>query len=310
MKKILLSCLIMSLAAFTAEASENNSIRLGVMKFLARADGVSEQQAAAIGDIFARILTNSKSLTIVERDRLDEIAREHQLAQSGGFKDNDELGKLMSCNYMLIGSVTNLERKVSETDLWIVSETHQEISATIDVRVVDVTTSKVIMSFSESGSSSRKGEGFNFYGYKTDKGKSFEGIEESAIAEAVFRTSFKIRDALAGERIQVVDVTAKEITVNAGKNWGIGEGALFGVYQEGREVKNLDGTSMGRKLTFITVVRITDAQNDFSYAQVVKKGGKTSSIRKGYKLEPLTKKEADELIKQKVSKGKKSSKKN
>ena len=287
----------MSLAALTAEASENNSIRLGVMKFLSRADGVSEQQAAAIGDIFARILTNSKSLTIVERDRLDEIAREHQLAQSGGFKDNDiiELGKLMSCNYMLIGSVTNLERKVSETDLWIVSETHQEISATIDVRVVDVTTSKVIMSF---------------YGYKTDKGKSFEGIEESAIAEAVFRTSFKIRDALAGERIQVVDVTAKEITVNAGKNWGIGEGALFGVYQEGREVKNLDGTSMGRKLTFITVVRITDAQNDFSYAQVVKKGGKTSSIRKGYKLEPLTKKEADELIKQKVSKGKKSSKKN
>lgn len=313
MKKILLSfCLIMSLCAVSSEAAENDNIRLGVMKFLSRTDGVSEQQAAAIGDIFARILTNSRSLIIVERDRFDELAREHQLTQSGSFKDNEiiELGKLMSCNYMLIGSVTNLERKVSESDFWIVSETRQEITATIDVRVVDVTTSKVIMSFSESGSSARKGEGFNFYGIKTDKGKSFKGIEESAIAEAVFRTSFKIREKLAGERIQVANVSSKALTLNAGKNWGVSDGVLFGVYSEGREEFNLDGTSLGRKLTLLAIVKVTDAQNEFSYAQIVKNGGTASSIRKGNKLEPLTKKEADDLIKKKVFSGKKSGKKN
>ena len=290
----------MSLYAVSSEAAENDNIRLGVMKFLSRTDGVSEQQAAAIGDIFARILTNSRSLIIVERDRFDELAREHQLTQSGSFKDNEiiELGKLMSCNYMLIGSVTNLERKVSESDFWIVSETRQEITATIDVRVVDVTTS------------SRKGEGFNFYGIKTDKGKSFKGIEESAIAEAVFRTSFKIREKLAGERIQVANVSSKALTLNAGKNWGVSDGVLFGVYSEGREEFNLDGTSLGRKLTLLAIVKVTDAQNEFSYAQIVKNGGTASSIRKGNKLEPLTKKEADDLIKKKVFSGKKSGKKN
>lgn len=312
MKKLISICVIALLSiALNAEAKEDGIVRLGVMKFSSRTKGITEQQAAAIGDIFARTLANSKSLIIVERDRIEDIANEHKLAQSGRFEDDEviELGKLISCKYMLLGAVTNLEKKTSTTDFWILSETHQEVYATIDVRIVDVETSKVIMTFSESGSSSRKGEGFNFYGIRTDKGKNFEGIEESAIAEAVLRTSFKIREALAGEHIQVVNITAKEITLNAGENWGIGEGSLFAVYSEGEEVKNLDGTSMGRKLTLLAVVRVTSVQKDFSYAQVLKNGGRASSLRKGNKLEPITKKEADTLIKQKVFSGKKDNKK-
>lgn len=215
-KRIILSFIWSLCICFHAEAEDNPSIRLGVMKFLSRAEGVTEQQAAAIGDIFARILANSKSLIIVERDRIEDIANEHKLAQSGSFEDNEvlELGKLISCKYMLLGAVTQLERKTSATDIWILSETHQDVLATIDVRIVDVETSKVIMPLSESGSTNRKGEGFNFYGFRTDKGKNFEGIEESAIAEAVFRASFRIREALVGERIEVINITAKEITLN------------------------------------------------------------------------------------------------
>lgn len=300
-RRIVLSFMCISCTVICAEAKTDTPVRLGVMKFLARSDGVTDQQAAAIGDIFGRLLTRSPSMTIVERDRIDDIAREHKLMQSGQFEDDAviELGKFMSCKYMLVGAVTNLERKISETDLWLLSSKRQEITATIDVRVIEVTTSKVIMAFSESGYSSRKGEGFNFYGFKTDIGKTFNGIEEAAIAEAVFRVSFKIREALGGDRIQVVDVTAKELTVNAGKNWGIGKGNLFGVYSEGLEVKNLDGSSMGRKKTLLAVVRVSDVQEDFCYAQILKNGGKASSLHKGDKLEPLTKKEVDALIRQK-----------
>ena len=299
MKRMIVSVLLICAFTSCAWANDDAPMRLGVMKFLTRTEGVTEQQAAAIGDIFARILTNSPSFIIVERDRIDDLAREHQFAQSGMFKDDVviELGKLMSCKYMLVGSVTNLEKKVSETDLWLVSKKREEISATIDVRVVDITTSKVIKAFSESGSSAREGEGFNFYGFQTEKGKAFEGIEESAIAEAVFRMSFKIRETLAGERIQVVDVSTKEITIDAGRSWGISEGNLFGVYSEGKEVINLDGTSMGRRLTLLAVVRITDSQGDFSYAQIVKNGGRASSLRKGNRLAPITQKEANDFIK-------------
>ena len=303
-KIIILLLFVLCVQKFPAHADDKEPIRLGVMKFLTRAEGVTEQQAAAIGDIFARLLANSKSLMIVERDRIEDIAKELQLAQSGVFQDDDviKIGKLISCKYMLVGSVTNLERKVSETDLWIVSEKHHEISATIDIRVVDMETSKVIMALSESGSASRKGQGFNFYGIESSTGKIFEGIEEAAIAEAVFRMSFKIRESLAGERIQVVNVTAKDITVNAGQNWGIGEGAMFAVYSEGKEVFNLDGSSMGRPLTLLAAVKISDPQRDFSYAQILKNGGKITSLRKGNVLKPITNKEANDLIKRKAFK--------
>ena len=76
----LLSCLI----SFKAEAALSDSpVRLGVMRFVSRASGVSDDQAAAIGDVFARTLTNSKTITVLERDQLDVIASEHQLSTQG-----------------------------------------------------------------------------------------------------------------------------------------------------------------------------------------------------------------------------------
>lgn len=279
-------------------ADENQNIRLGVMKFLSRSEGVTDKQAEAIGDIFARILANSKSLIVVERDRLDDIVNEHQLLKEGRFEDEAviELGKLMSCQYMLLGAVTNLERKTTETDLWLVSEKKQSVSATLDIRVVDVTTSKIILSFSESGSSSQKGSGFNFYGFQTND-QNFTGIEIPAIAEAVSRAGFKIRETYGNEYAQVVDVSAKEITINAGEDWGISSGALFEIYSEGAEVFNIDGTSMGKKRNPLAVVKVTSVQKDFCVAEVVQNGGRASNVRKGNKIRPVTQKEVEDLKK-------------
>ena len=307
MKKLtLLICFVIFLflpvSSLKAEENNNNLLRLGVMKFLSRAEGVTDKQAEAIGDIFTRMLANSKAMIIVERDRIDEIANEHKLTQAGRFEDDAviQLGKLMSCQYMLLGAVTNLERKTRETDLWLISEKHQEVTATIDVRIVDVATSKIILSFSESGSSSQKGSGFNFYGVQSNN-NNFSGIEIPAISEAVLRAIFYIREALAGESVQVIDIANnKEITINAGENWGINTGNLFRVYSEGKEMFNVDGSSMGKKLTLLAVVKVTYVQKELSTAQVIKHGGSLSSIRRGSKIQPISKKEADNLIKNKT----------
>lgn len=295
-------CLTFSVATVQAEETEPESqsqpIRLGVMRFLTRAEGVTDKQAEAIGDIFARMLANSKSLIVVERDRLDEIGNEHHLLQEGRFEDDAviEIGKLMSCQYMLLGAVTSLERKTRETDLWLVSEKRQEVSTTLDLRVVDVTTSKIILSFSESGSASQKGSGFNFYGFQTND-QNFEGIEIPAIVEAVSRAGFKIREVYGNEYAPVIDVTTKEITIAAGEDWGITPGMLFEIYSEGKEVFNLDGTSMGKKRNPMAIVKVTSVQKDFCTAEVIKNGGRASNVRKGNKIQPVNQKEAENLIK-------------
>ena len=296
---VLLMTLLLGTVLYSASwANENPNIRLGVMRFLSRAEGVTDKQAEAIGDIFARMLANSKAITVVERDRLDEIANEHQLLKEGRFEDEAviELGKLMSCQYMLLGAVTNLERRTKETDLWLISEKHQEVFTTLDIRVVDVTTSKIILSFSESGSASQKGSGFNFYGFQTND-NNFTGIEIPAIVEAVSRAGFKIRETYGNEYAQVIDVSAKEITINAGEDWGINAGALFEIYSEGAEVFNIDGTSMGKKRNPLALVKVTSVQKDFCVAEAVKNGGRASNVRKGNKIRSVTQKEAEDLKK-------------
>ena len=298
---LVFTLLIIVLHGNIIEAQANNDItRLGVMKFSSRAEGVSDKQAEAIGDMFARMLANSKSIIVVERDRFEDLAKEYKFAQSGRFEDEEviKLGKLISCKYILLGSVTNLVKDTKTTDLWLVSETRQEVTVTIDVRVVDVETSKVIYTFSQDGSASEKGSGFNFYGFKT-KNNDFTGIEMSAISDAVSRAIFKIRETFGNEYVQITNITAKEITINAGENWGINPGMLFQVYSEGREIINLDGTSMGKKITLLAILKIVESQKDFSVVQVIKNGGRASNLRKGNKLQPITQKEAQKLIKQK-----------
>ena len=188
------------LLAISVNAEEKKPVRLGVMKFLSRAEGVTEKQAEAIGDIFSRMLANSDSMIIVECDRINEIANEHSLTISGLFEDDTviQLGKLIGCQYMLMNSVTNLERNVKTMDLWIVNEVNQDIVVTIDVRIIDVETSKIIHSLSETGRYSQKGSGFNFYGIQTSKA-NFSGIEILAIEEAVQRAVFHIYENLAGK---------------------------------------------------------------------------------------------------------------
>ena len=299
------------------EIQEDSTIRFGVMKFLSRAEGVTDKQAEAIGDIFARMLANSESIIVVERDRFEDLAKEYQFAKSGRFEDEEaiKLGKLISCKYILLGAVTNLIRKTSTTNLWIVSETLQEVTATIDVRIVDVETSKVIYTLSEDGSSSEKGSGFNIYGFQLNKNKDFTGLEMLAISEAIAKSVFKIREAFANEYVQVKNITSKEITINAGEKWGLTPGMFLQIYSEGGNLPNLENVeeiSTSKKRNLLAIVKISDVQKDFSVAQILKNGGRASSLRKGNKVQPIDSKEAEKLIKQKFfsnSNGKNSKKK-
>jgi hypothetical protein len=59
-------------------------VRVGVMEFLSKASGVTDQQADAIRDIFTRYLANSKSIAVLERERLlSAVGAEVKFGASG-----------------------------------------------------------------------------------------------------------------------------------------------------------------------------------------------------------------------------------
>lgn len=271
-----------------ASVKEPGTIKLGVLKFNARSEGVTDKQAEAIGDIFSSILANSKSILVVERDRLGDV-QESNLASAM---------QITGCDYFLTGAVTKLESKVSVEDFWLVKNKKEEVTATIDIRIIDARTTEVPMSFSASGTASAKGSGINFYGINTAV-KEFSGLEEAAILEAASRAGFKIRGAFANEYARIVDPGGKnkDIAVNAGKDWGIDTGNLLCVYSEGAEIFDIDGSIKGRRLTPVAIVSVNSVQDDLCFAQIYgKKGVKYSNITRGDIVQPVTEKEANELI--------------
>ena len=290
------------MALRTDAASSEKQVRLGVMKFLSRTEGLSTDQAAAVGDVFARMLTSSRTISVIERDQLDAIASEHQLVMSGMVTDESavKIGKIAGCQYMILGAVTNIEKSESSTNVFIFGTSKQSAVATIDVRVVDVETTEVKLSLSETGTSSQKGTSFNFYGLTNDK-LSLEGMEAGAIADAASRLSLKVREALTGEYAQVIEAGGRDITLSLGATSGAQLGKLFRVYVDGAEIFDSGGHSLGHRMNDIAVVKIVDVQRDFSIAESAGKGaGNVNLIQRGDKIYPATPEELQNLIKRKA----------
>lgn len=302
-KKIyLILCLFLCLVSFKAEAAfSDGPVRLGVMRFISRSSGVSDDQAAAIGDIFARTLTNSKTITVLERDQLDVIASEHKLSTQGLITEETaiQIGKIAGCQYMLLGAVTKLEKVESATNIFIVENAVHNATATIDVRIVNVETTEIILSFSETGRATQKGSFINFY--SLFRLVNLEGLEAAAIMDATSRLGFKVREALTGESVQVLEAGNKEITLGIGVTGGAQNGSLFRVYVDGGEIFDIDGRSLGHKMNDIAVVKIVDVQNNFSIAESAgKNAGKINLIRRGDKIYPINNEEFQSLAKRKV----------
>lgn len=304
MKRFLFVLLIFFLSAVSVSAEESRPIRIGVMRFLARTDGISADHAAAIGDIFARVLTSSKTITVIERDQLDNIASEHRLSAQGMFTDETaiKIGKIAGCQYMIIGSITEYFTRASQTDLWLIKKVQNEARVTIDVRVVNVETTEVIMSMAETGEASHKQtkEQLPWIGPVT-RNVDISGVEAAAISDASSRLSYKLREALTGEYNQVLETDGNEITLSIGSISGAQVGKLYRVYVDGKEIFDANGNSLGKKMNDIAVVKIVDVQRDFSIAAIAdKKAGNIRLIHRGDKIYPITSSELKSLISRKV----------
>lgn len=301
--KFLCAVLALFVCAQAEAKVTDGPVRLGAMKFLTRTEGVTETQAAAVGDVFARMLTNSKTITVVERDQLENVAGEIAKAQSGMITDETavQVGKIAGCNYMLIGAVTRYEHSTSATDLFIWGWRQYSALATIDVRVVDVETTKVVLSLSESGTTMQKGTTLNFYGMNDKKNMDFAGLEAGAVADAASRLGFKLREIMTGEFQQVLEPGKKDIVISLGMSGGAQLGSLYRVYVDGREIHGPDGSSLGHEMNDIAVVKITKLQPEFSTAVIAAKGaGNLALVHKGDKIFPVAQDELQEMIKAKV----------
>ncbi|MCR4818303.1 MAG: hypothetical protein K5841_05040 [Fretibacterium sp.] len=195
-------------ACLKAEAK----VRLGVLKFEGRAQELKDSAGAAVGDLFIKILFKSKGLSLVERERLENLALEHGLAK-GGFMDSNsatQVGHLSGCDYILTGAITNLARGESGASVGMLGGPifgglglgggieKEKVRATLDVRVIDVKTGEIVFVDTAEGDASKSGNNISIIGINL-RNSEMAGPEGVAIANAAAVLAPRIEEALTGE---------------------------------------------------------------------------------------------------------------
>ena len=317
MRKFLFTLLIIITALFSSAAYSEQVYRIGVMRFENKAPNMSSSQAEAITDIFIRMLASSKKIAVLERERLEDIAREHRFSMSGLVDANTavQIGRIAGCQFMILGSVTQFDSKQSSQSSGIpipifgvtVQESKQnyEANVTIDMRVVNVETTEIVLSMSETGNAVGERNASSVYwgGYGnsgSNTSSSITGIESKAVEDAVTKLGVRIREEVSGEYAQVLSAGGSEITLSVGATSGARKGAIYKVYADGAKVFDMDGNELGSKQIVIAAVEITDVQNNFSTGKVNKGWGNASLIRRGDKIAPISSGEVRDLVKKKA----------
>ena len=287
----LLSLTFVSLSVASAEAADK--IRIGVLGFDSKTDGVSHQQAESITDIFTRELASSKTISVYERQQLAKIGEEIKLGMSGLVDMNTavEVGKLAGVQYILMGSVTELSQKASGAAIPLfgglgVGGGDHQARATIDIRLVETATSEIKLALSETGSSVNSASAITFSGI-TFAETEFGGLEARAIADAVTRLAYNIRSIIGGETSHVISLGSnKEYVIDVGSTMGGKEGALYLVYADGKTLTGMSGEVIGQEKLPLAILKVRDVASNHSTC-VLAPGTKGELIQRGDKIEPI-----------------------
>ena len=137
-----------------------------------------------------------------------------------------------------------------------------EVSPIISVSIVDTQTSEIFFSETENPDS----------------------LDNSSLIAASVRLADKVLEVLAGEQTVITDIKGGEIIINRGSSSGVRKGMFYRVYEDAS--------------ANIAIIKVKDVLLHSSRAETVKNGGNIKDIRRGNKVEAISKKDAGAIIKQ------------
>jgi tetratricopeptide (TPR) repeat protein len=240
-------------------------------------------------------------------------------------RDAVEIGRRADAQYIILGRVTKIsQRNDVREKKQLFSKSHETsvtASAQLQVKVVDVSSGRVVMNLpgygvGRSTHTTKSAAGFIGVGSLLGPiGSLAEGASElsatfkaaylqdeeakaEAIADAGADLANKIKGELAGEYLYVRDVrSAKDgsIEINADSSRGLQEEDLYLVYIDGADKRDANGVLTEREMIPVAVVKVEIIHRGYSDAKIVPAGGDSKLIRKGDKVSPISKTGAREL---------------
>lgn len=238
-------------------------------------DGFSEQLTEA--------LVKSGKYTVLEREALDDILKEQDLANSGRVSkpSGAATGKILGAKVLIRGTVTDFEMSQQGGNIGVgfkgfsagVSTTNAHVE--VNIRGYDTETSELLFSESCSKKINRSkvkgsfpvGDDMRIGGSAFNKSPLGEACLD-CITQCVDVINKQMKDMPWESRI--LKVSDDKIYIRGGSDSNITQGMKFAVYSQGEELIDPDtGISLGSEEELIGHLEVTSVKEKFSIAKIV-----------------------------------------
>ena len=209
-----------AIARFSNETKRGNSFLLDNNK-----DRIGKQAM----DILSARLTDTGKFLMFEREDLGKIKTEQDIANIKS--------SIVGADYLIIGSVSEFGRTTT-SEVGIFSRNIiQRANATVNVRLIDVSTGRII--FSQEGSGKAASEAGRTLGVGAVAGYDSK-IDDQALSAAISKLVSNLIENLMDKPwvAYILDQKGGQIIISGGKSQGIKIGDVFKVMKRGRFVKN------------------------------------------------------------------------
>lgn len=141
-----------------AEPYNGPKQRLAVSSFDFR--GSQTGLGSGLSDMLTDALVNSGRFIVLERQRLEEVTQEQDLANTNRFKKETAapIGQLEGAQLLVRGSVTEFEPDCKGGSIIIASA--KQACVAINIRIIDAATGRVVNATTVTGTSNNTGVGF------------------------------------------------------------------------------------------------------------------------------------------------------
>ncbi len=145
-------------AAPNAPALSGPKKRVGVFEFENKSRYGQNRLSSAAVDVLYSELAQADVFVLYERADLDQLGKEFDLINSGvvNLDTAAEAGKLVGVQAVIVGTITQFGMWEEAKDIGVYKKKVEIAEATVDVRVVDVTTGRVIYADSGTGRTERE----------------------------------------------------------------------------------------------------------------------------------------------------------
>lgn len=239
-----------------------------------------------MADQLTNALVQSGQFVVLERQTLEDVLSEQNLAASGMAQKSStaRAGKLTSAQMLVKGTITEFEEASSGGGGGIrvlgvgVGGAKKTAHVGMTIRLIDTTTGQVLYSErvegkaeSESVSGSVDLGAVSFGGdafHKTPLGK--------AVQQAIDNCVEIITSKMQGIpfKASIIKAEGSEVFIAAGKQSGVSPGDTFSAYKLGEELVDPDtGELLGADETKIGTVQVFDVKDKYSKAKVLSGSG-------------------------------------